>query len=117
MQLSPSQSFEHITESVIQYLETAYKISHPLIFEERSRLLRQPGIIARNPFIESTPAFPVSRRLQELEAIYPEFIPTGLSDLVKHGISIDRFPLYLHQEISLLAARKDQKSLLVATGT
>jgi len=29
MQLTPSGAFEHIKESIIQYLETAYRISTP----------------------------------------------------------------------------------------
>src|SRR5688500_13115884 len=28
--LTPNQAFEHIKESVVQYLETAYRISHPV---------------------------------------------------------------------------------------
>src|SRR5579883_1712526 len=117
MHLTPSEAFEHIKESVIEYLETAYKIAHPAIFEERGDILRQRGIIAQAPFIESTPAFPPAHKLIELETLYPASVSPGLSALMQHGVPVDRFPLYTHQEEALLAATGDRPNLLVATGT
>src|SRR5579875_3125558 len=117
MHLTPSEAFEHIKESVIEYLETAYKIAHPAIFEERGDILRQRGIIAQAPFIESTPAFPPAHKLIELETLYPGSVSPGLSALMQHGVPVDRFPLYTHQEEALLAATGDHPNLLVATGT
>ena len=52
MQLTPSQAFEHIKEFVIQYLETAYRISDPSVFAERGEMLRMRGTVAQEPFIE-----------------------------------------------------------------
>jgi Lhr-like helicase len=117
LSLTPSQSFDHVTEQMIQYLETAYKISHTDLFAERGELLRERGIIAQAPFIEATPAFRTARKLIELERAYPDDIPTGLSELVQHGVPVDRFNLYTHQEESLLRAFSDRPNLLVATGT
>ena len=117
MQLTPNAAFEHIKESVVQYLETAYRISNPIVFAERGEILRRRGTIAQEPFIEATPAFPTAHKLAELERLYPEFLPAGLSELVQHGVPVDRFPLYTHQENALLAAFSDKPSLLVATGT
>ena len=62
MHLTPSEAFEHIKESMIEYLETAYKIAHPAIFAERGDILRQRGVVAQAPFIEATPAFPTAHR-------------------------------------------------------
>lgn len=117
MRLTPSQAFEHIKESMVEYLETAYKISHPAIFGERGEILRRRGAVAQAPFIESTPAFPTVRKLAELERAYPDEIPVGLAELVQHGVPVDRFPLYAHQEEALLASFTDHHNLLVATGT
>lgn len=117
MQLTPSQAFEHIKESVVEYLETAYKIAHPSIFSERGEMLRQRGKVAQAPFIEATPAFPPAHKLIDLERNHPQIIPAGLAELVQHGVPIDRFPLYTHQEEALLAAFGEQPDLLVATGT
>lgn len=117
MQLTPSQAFEHIKESLVEYLETAYRISHPSVFAERGEILRQRGTVAQSPFIEATPAFPTAHKLAELESKYPDIIPCGLAGLVQHGVPVDRFALYTHQEQALLAAFGDQPNLLVATGT
>jgi len=117
MQLTPSGAFEHIKESIVQYLETQYRVSDPSIFEERGEILRRVGTVAQQPFIEATPSFPTSRKLSDLENTYPDLIPSGLAELVRHGVPVDRFALYTHQEQALLAAYSDRPSLLVATGT
>ncbi len=98
MHLTPSEAFEHIKESMIEYLETAYKIAHPAIFAERWEILRQRGVVAQAPFIEATPAFPTAHKLTELEELYPQSVPRGLASLVQHGVPIDRFPLYTHRK-------------------
>jgi DEAD/DEAH box helicase domain-containing protein len=117
MNITPSYAFEHIKESLVQYLETAYKISDPLVFKERGALLRSEKTVAQDPFIESTPAFPTGRKLAQIERDKPDIIPPGLSELVQHGVPVDRFPLYTLQEEALLAAFSDKPNLLVATGT
>ena len=117
MQFTPSQAAAHLKESIASYIESQYRISHPLVFAERSALLRERGVIAQDPFIEATPAFAPARRLRELEQEYPVYVPPGLSRLVEHGVPVDRFPLYTHQEEALLASFGDAPNLLVATGT
>ncbi len=117
MQFTPSGAAEHLKESIASYIESQYRISHPLVFSERSALLRQSGVIAQDPFIEATPAFAKARLLRELEETYSDIIPMGLADLVQHGVPVDRFPLYTHQEEALLSSFGDAPNLLVATGT
>ena len=117
MNLTPNQTVEHLKESLAGYLESQYRISHPLIFSERAELLRKPGVIAQLPFIEATPAFETQDFLIDLEDRYPEVIPPGLTELVDHGIPISRYRLYTHQQRALLASFSDQPNLLVATGT
>ena len=117
MQLTPSEAIAHLQESIASYLESQYRISHPQVFAERAALLRQRGVIAQEPFIEATPAFATSRYLRELEQAHPAIIPLGLSALMEHGVPMDRFPLYTHQEKALLAGFSDAGNLLIATGT
>lgn len=117
MQFTPSEAAEHLKESIASYIESQYRISNPLVFAERSDLLRERGVIAQDPFIEATPAFAQARLLNELEQLFPDTIPSGLSKLVEHGVPVDRFPLYTHQEESLLASFGEAPNLLVATGT
>ena len=117
MQFTPSQAADHLKESIASYIESQYRISHPLVFAERSDLLRERGVLAQDPFIEATPAFAPARLLRALEQQYPGNIVPGLSSLVEHGVPVDRFPLYTHQEEALLASFSDAPNLLVATGT
>ena len=117
MQFTPSQAAAHLKESIASYIESQYRISHPLVFAERSALLRERGVIAQDPFIEATPAFAPARLLRELEEEHPAYVPQGISRLVEHGVPVDRFPLYTHQEEALLASFGDAPNLLVATGT
>ena len=117
MQLTPNEAFEHLKESIASYIESQYRISHPLVFQERADLLRQRGVIAQDPFIEATPAFAPARFLRDLEQAFPEGVPAGLSELMEHGIPMSRFPLYSHQEKALLSSLGGAGNLLVATGT
>lgn len=115
--LTPGEAYGHIKESIAQYLETQYRISHPGVFAERAEILRSPGTIAQSPFVEATPAFPTAHKLADLERAHPDFLPAGLAELVQHGVPVDRFALYTHQEAALLAAFSNKPDLLVATGT
>ena len=117
MQLTPAEAAAHLKESIASYIESQYRISHPLVFAERADLLRQRGAIAQDPFVESTPAFAAASLLSDLEERFPQSVWPGLSELVSHGLPVDRFPLYTHQEEALLASFGETPNLLVATGT
>ena len=117
MQFTPSAAVEYLRESLAGYIESQYRISHPLVFDERANSLRRTGTLAQQPFIEATPAFKTAQLLRELESAYPEFVPAGLSELMEFGVPVGRFPLYTHQEEALLASFSESPNLLVATGT
>ena len=117
MNLTPDQTVEHLKESLAGYLESQYRISHPLIFNERADLLRKTGVIAQLPFIEATPAFETEDFLRDLEDLHPNTVPQGLTELVDHGIPISRYRLYTHQQRALLESFGNRPNLLVATGT
>ena len=117
MNFTPNHTVEHLKESLAGYLESQYRISHPLVFNERADLLRKTRVIAQLSFIEATPAFETEDFLQDLEGRHPDKIPSGLTELVDHGIPISRFRLYTHQQRALLANSSDRPNLLVATGT
>lgn len=116
MKQTPHSSFGHIKESLIQYIETQYKIANPIIYNERGAILRANDKVAQVPFIEATPSFASANFLHEIENRH-DFIPNGLSELVRHGVPVDRHKLYTHQETALLASFGNQSNLLVATGT
>ena len=117
MQYTPTQAHAHLKESISSYLESQYRIAHPLVFAERAELIRRAGVVTQEPFIEATPAFATAHHVRELEQIWPDAVPSGLSAIVEHGLPVGRFPLYTHQEEALLASAGTAPNLLVASGT
>ena len=117
MRYTPTQSAGHLKESIASYLESQYRISHPLVFNERAELLRQTGVIAQEPFIEATPAFATGSHIATLETTRPDAVTPGLSQIVEYGLPVGRFPLYTHQQDALLASASQAPNLLVASGT
>ena len=117
MQYTPTQAAGHLKESIASYLESQYRMSHPLVFAERAALLRETGVIAQSPFIEATPAFAAGSHIATLESTRPDAVAQGLSEIVEHGLPVGRFPLYTHQEEALLASAGSAPNLLIASGT
>ena len=115
--MNPHTVANRLKETLCTYLETAYRISHPAIIEERARLLRQGEVVSQTPFIETTPLFRRGKRLHDLDL---PWIPEALSGLAQFGLPTNRFPLWRHQEQALRAAWDEEghpRNLIVATGT
>ena len=113
MRYTPTQAADHLKESIASYLESQYRISHPLVFNERAELLRQTGVIAQEPFIEATPAFVTGDHIVTLETNRPDAVTPGLSQIVEYGLPVGRFPLYTHRQDALLASASPAPNLLV----
>ena len=116
MRFTPSQAAAHLKESIASYIESQYRISHPLIFAERSALLRERGVIAQDPFIEATPTFAPARLLRDLEQAYSCNILRALLGC-RARRSRGKIPQYTHQEETLVASFWGTPNLLGATGT
>lgn len=113
---SPFETYEHLKETICSYLETAYKVSDRAASSERSKKLRMTGVVAQDPFIESTPAFPTGETLTELTQQIDD-LPKELYQLASFGMPVRDFPLYQHQAEALRRAYSDTPNLVVATGT
>ncbi|MDP9437956.1 MAG: DEAD/DEAH box helicase, partial [Actinomycetota bacterium] len=117
MRQSPHGMANDLKEVLCTYLETAYRISHPAVTRDRAALLREPGVIAQIPYVETTPRFKAGGWLRELGL---PWIPDELPDLAHFGLPTNRFPLFAHQEEALRAAWAEDGSprdLIVASGT
>src|SRR2546428_495816 len=115
--VTPYEAARHLRDSLISYLETAYKLSHPDLASERHAMLGRPGAVAQVPFLESTPAYPDGRMLSDISRRYPSQLPEELVDLIGFGSAVARRPLWIHQEQALVASLGDAPNLVVATGT
>ncbi len=114
--LSPIQIYNEAIESLASYLDTAYRIGHPLISQERTELIRKNHVIAQKPFIETTPSFSVKNYLREIKK---PFVSTLLAELFESHV-LGRCRLYGHQQNALESAHHDDGSpqnLIIATGT
>lgn len=116
MPLSPFESYEHLRETICSYLETAYKIADTEAFAERARRIRERGIVAQDPFIESTPSFEGSEQLRDVIRRH-DSLPRELEELAAFGMPIREFPLYRHQAEALDLFVGESRNLVVATGT
>lgn len=117
MTQSPYSVWAELKETLCSYVETAYRISHPAVVRERGNLLRNLGVLAQAPFVETTPRFRLGAMLRDLGL---PWIPEELPDLARFGLPTNRFALWAHQEEALRAAWAEDGSprdLVVATGT
>ena len=101
------------------YIEATYHISHPQIVDQRRTLLDKPGVIAQTPYLESTPRYVAGERFESLD-----LPPAALEmfDLMARptadgGLGLLHNPPYAHQAKALVAAVRNQRSLVVTTGT
>jgi ATP-dependent helicase YprA (DUF1998 family) len=113
--LSPFEAYAHLRETLIAYLSTVYKISNQVIAAERLAMLRAAEAVASAPLIESTPAFPTSRSIRELER--SNAVAGGLFDLLAFGTPLGTNALYVHQETALSAVTSEGRNLVLASGT
>ncbi|MBX5450477.1 MAG: hypothetical protein IRZ24_10445, partial [Thermogemmatispora sp.] len=68
-----------LQQQLIRYIEAQYPIRHGDVVQERRRLLEEPKVIAREPYIESTPGYPGGRSYTKLDL--PPVIGQALAEL------------------------------------
>ncbi len=99
-----------------RYIEAAYYLRDASVVAERRALLSEPGAIAREAFLETTPSY-------EIVPVYgalglPRPIGECLDELAGWQPGIGIFPSpYRHQAEALSAFFNQRRDLIVATGT
>ena len=98
-----------------RYIEAQYPIRHASVVAERQALLETPGVITREPFIESTPGYTPGPSYSELA------LPLHMKKALEEFASWDRprvpVHLYKHQAQALDAFLGHGNDLVVVTGT
>lgn len=111
----PLQRAEELREAYLEYLCSSLPVADDSIDLERRELLREPGTLYREPLLELIPRYPLVGTLAEtceelgLSSEFAEFAAAGLFDRERH--------LYQHQAASLAAVAKEDRHLLVTSGT
>jgi len=97
-------------DSLVDYLLAAYPINDAALRRGFEELLRQPGTISQDPYLEGNQPYEAGKTIRQLT-------DEGLLDQrMLQLFEADR-PLYAHQEAAVVAAVKDQANIVVATGT
>lgn len=115
----PIGAFEKIRDNFILYLKTAFGTQFPGLEREREEILRQPGILNQQPWIEPLPRYQTDRPLgnigtEDLPAMEPEVLER-FKDLSRCGL-VGNYPLYTHQ-ISMLQRAMAGQNAVVTAGT
>lgn len=118
--IDPVGAHARVTESVISYIGTAFRTRFPSLETERERLLRVPGALCQQPWIEPLPRYESSGKT--IGQLGPEDLP-GLTaaaaaefrELAACGL-IGDFPLHRHQ-LEMLATALAGQSCVITAGT
>ena len=113
-------AFERVRDSYIDYVKTAFGTQYPGLEAERERLLRQPGAICQEPWIEPIPRYRSSGKKigglsdQDLPGLSPQEV-SDFQNLASCGLVGD-FDLYDHQ-VAMLRKVLAGESAVVTAGT
>lgn len=115
----PIGAFEKIRDNFILYLKTAFGTQFPGLEREREAMLRRPGILNQQPWIEPLPRYQTDRPLVNLG---PEDLPAMTSEVLQRFKDLSRcglvgsYPLYTHQ-LSMLQRATAGQNAVVTAGT
>ena len=112
------RAFDKVRDSYIDYVKTAFGTQYPGLEAERERLLRQPGTICQEPWIEPIPRYRTSgKNIQDLTA---DELPNlsqseieAFKDLVSCGL-VGEYKLYDHQVAMLREVLSGEKAVVTA---
>jgi hypothetical protein len=97
-------------DSLVEYLLAAYPINDAALRRGFEELLRQPGTISQDPYLEGNQPYAAGKTIRQLTN-------EGLLDpRMLQLFEADR-PLYAHQQSAVVAAVEEQANIVVATGT
>ena len=113
-------AFEKVRDSYIDYVKTAFATQFPGLEEERERLLRQPGTICQEPWIEPIPRYRTTgKKIWDLDKKdMPNFSEQDVEDFKKLAACglVGDFELYDHQ-VRMLSNVLAGENAVVTAGT
>lgn len=112
---NPVVLVDTLNDTIKRYITTTLPVSrqYPKLQQAFRELVNKQALV-KGPFVEGLPDFEKGCSLEELLKSREGFLHDGLAALPSHVL---KRPLHLHQEKALTEACKNNKSLIVATGT
>jgi superfamily II DNA/RNA helicase len=106
---------ESIVDSLKRYIRSQYNISDPFVIRQRDALLKEEGLIQREPYIESTPKYVIGDTFSTIDI--PNSFKKIISELSTKEPKIIFDPPYSHQLDSVRNTLVENKSSIIMTGT
>lgn len=113
-----AQTIAEMQSALQEYIEATYHVGHPAVIAQRRALLEADGVIFQPPFIESTPRYQASKHFIDMDlgdAVQELFASLASPHDGKRPLLFD--PPYTHQASALEAVLRDERNLVVTTGT
>jgi ATP-dependent helicase YprA (DUF1998 family) len=105
-------------ETLLGYIEATYHIADPKVVLQRRRLLETAGGIFQSPFLESTPRYETGEnyaQMTDIPAAAREAYQRLCDPSAGKPLLFD--PPYSHQAASIRTILRDQRNLMIMTGT
>ena len=114
MGLNPLDTSRIIFERYKKYITTSLKFNDDELNSQLITLLEEPNKFSKGPIIEATPPYKKGKSLQNL--IDEGVLTSEFNNFSSSDLPLDR-NLYLHQERAINKICRDNKNIVVATGT
>jgi superfamily II DNA or RNA helicase len=116
IETNPVEIGRSLEISIRRYLRSALPVSrnYPKLAGEIERLLSQPGLLLKGPFVEALPDYHKDGSLQELATGEAPLLHRDFNRLSENEFTR---PLHKHQREALQAILREHQNVIVATGT
>ena len=112
------ETVQQLQDSLRDYIEATYHVSHPSLVVQRQQILQTPGVIHQQPYLESTPRYRSGSPFADLgldAATLEVFSVVSKAEGDLGQLIHD--PPYQHQAASTRLSLVEGRSLVVMTGT
>lgn len=118
--IDPIGAYTRVADSVVSYIQTAFGTQFPSFEVERAALLREPGVLSQEPWIEPLPRYQLSgKTIEHLDnGDLPGLSPAAAADfksLAACGL-MGGFELRRHQ-VEMLTKALAGQSCVITAGT
>jgi ATP-dependent helicase YprA (DUF1998 family) len=116
IETNPIEMGRDLESAIRRYLRSALPISrnYPKLATEIERLLNQPGLLLKGPFVEALPDFQKAGSLRALTTGEAPLLHQDFASLSENEFTR---PLHQHQWEALHAIVGEEQNVVVATGT